>query len=327
MKVCKDQIHERRALGGLVAALYLLLQFQGCAEVPITHRKGLHLVPETQLLSMSLQQYDDVLKKSKLSTDTQKVEMVRRVGNRIANAAEAFLAETGQQGTIKNYKWEFNLIEDDKTVNAWVMPGGKAAVYTGILPFTQDETGLAVVLGHEVGHALANHGNERMSQGLVAQMGAAALSAALSQQPAATRELFNQAYGVGANVGFLLPYSRLHETEADRIGLVLMARAGYDPRQAVAFWKRFAAYQKQQGGGQHRAPAPPHFETSMPRSRPAPRREAVRMAPFRRQGHAQAHAGTDGDRGLGDRLRRVGHRRQLGRSIGDRLPGSPGNRP
>ncbi|MGW8301293.1 MAG: hypothetical protein ACWGNO_04445, partial [Desulfobacterales bacterium] len=126
MKAYKHLRHEWRSLAGLAAAIYLLLQFQGCAEVPITHRKGLHLVPETQLLSMSLQQYDDVLKKSKLSSDTQKVDMVRRAGNRIAKAAEAFLAETGQQGMIKNYKWEFNLIEDNKTVNAWVMPGGKA---------------------------------------------------------------------------------------------------------------------------------------------------------------------------------------------------------
>ena len=244
MKICNYQIHERRALGGLVAAICLLLQFQGCAEVPITHRKGLHLVPESELVSMSLQQYDDVLKKSKLSTDTQKVEMVRRVGNRIAKAAEAFLAETGQQDKIKDYKWEFNLIQDDKTVNAWVMPGGKAAVYTGILPYTQDETGLAVVLGHEVAHALADHGNERMSEALLAQMGGMALSVALSSQQEQTKQLFMAVYGAGATVGFLLPYSRLHESEADRIGLTLMARAGYDPRQAIPFWERMS---KQEG--------------------------------------------------------------------------------
>jgi predicted Zn-dependent protease len=256
MKICNYQIHERRALGGLVAAIYLLLQFQGCAEVPITHRKGLHLVPESELVSMSLQQYDDVLKKSKLSTDTQKVEMVRRVGNRIAKAAEAFLAETGQQDKIKNYKWEFNLIEDDKTVNAWVMPGGKAAVYSGILPYTQNETGLAVVLGHEVGHALADHGNERMSQALLAQMGGMALSVALSTQQEQTKQLFMAVYGAGATVGFLLPYSRLHESEADRIGLTLMARAGYDPRQAIPFWERMS---KQEGKS-----SPPEFLSTHP---------------------------------------------------------------
>lgn len=256
MKICKYQIIESRIFAGLIAALLLFLQLQGCAEVPITHRRGLHLVPETELLSMSLQQYDDVLKKSKLSKDTQKVKMVRRVGNRIAKAAEAFLAETGQQDEIKNYKWEFNLIQDDKTVNAWVMPGGKAAVYTGILPYTQDETGLAVVLGHEVAHALADHGNERMSEALLAEMGGMALSVALSTQQEQTQQLFMAVYGAGATVGFLLPYSRLHESEADRIGLTLMARAGYDPREAIPFWERMS---KQEGKS-----SPPEFLSTHP---------------------------------------------------------------
>jgi predicted Zn-dependent protease len=182
--------------------------------------------------------------------------MVRRVGNRIAKATETFLAETGQKGTIKNFKWEFNLIEDDKTVNAWVMPGGKAAVYTGILPYTQNETGLAVVLGHEVAHALADHGNERMSDALVAQMGGMALSVALSSQTQQTQQLFMTVYGAGATVGFLLPYSRLHESEADRIGLTLMARAGYDPRQAIPFWERMS---KQEGKS-----SPPQFLSTHP---------------------------------------------------------------
>jgi predicted Zn-dependent protease len=256
MKLGNHQISGGRWLGGLVAAIWLLLQFQGCAEVPITHRRGLHLVPESELVTMSLQQYSDVLKKSKLSTDTRQVEMVRRTGNRIAKAAEAFLSETGQQDKIKNYKWEFNLIEDDKTVNAWVMPGGKAAVYTGILPYTRNETGLAVVLGHEVGHALADHGNERMSQALLANMGGMALSVALSTQPQQTQQLFMTVYGAGANVGFLLPYSRLHESEADRIGLTLMARAGYDPREAIPFWQRMS---QQEGKS-----SPPEFLSTHP---------------------------------------------------------------
>ena len=258
MKVSKSQSYVRRAICGLVAAIWLVTQLQSCAEVPITQRKGLHLVPETELLTMSFQQYNDVLNKSQLSTDTQKVEMVRRVGNRIAKSAEIFLTETGQQDKIKNYKWEFNLIEEDKTANAWVMPGGKAAVYTGILPFTQNETGLAVVLGHEVAHALADHGNERMSEALVANMGGMALSVALSQRPQQTQQLFMKAYGVGANVGFLLPYSRLHESEADRIGLTLMARAGYDPREAVPFWERMS---KQEGKSK-----PPEFLSTHPAS-------------------------------------------------------------
>jgi predicted Zn-dependent protease len=213
----------------------------GCAEVPITGRRSLHLVPESELLTLSLQQYNEVLQKSKLSTDNQEVAMVRRVGNRVAKAAESFLAETGHQDLIKDFQWQFNLIEDDETANAWVMPGGKAAVYTGILPFTKDETGLAVVLGHEVGHALANHGNERMSQELLANMGGMALSVALSSQPQMTQELAMAAFGAGASIGVLLPYSRLQESEADHIGLILMARAGYDPREAVPFWQRMNA--------------------------------------------------------------------------------------
>jgi predicted Zn-dependent protease len=217
---------------------------QGCAEVPITHRQGLHLVPESELLTLSFQQYDQVLKKSKLSTDQAKTRMVRTVGEKIARSAEAFLRDSGQEDTIKNYHWEFNLIEDDKTVNAWCMPGGKVAVYSGILPYTQGETGLALVLGHEIAHALAEHGNERMSQALLADMGGMALSAALSQKPGETHDLFMAVFGAGVTVGALLPYSRLHESEADRIGLVLMARAGYDPRESVPFWERMSKERK-----------------------------------------------------------------------------------
>ncbi len=219
--------------------LFLIpLMFSSCAEVAVTHRKGLHLVSNTELNLMSLQEYDKVLKTSKLSTDLGKVEMVTRVGIRIAKAAEAFLEDSGQGRKAREYKWEFNVIEDDKTANAWCMPGGKVAVYTGILPYALNDTGLAVVMGHEVAHALADHGNERMSQGLLTQLGGMALSMAVSQKPQQTRELFMTTFGLTTNVGILLPYSRLHETEADRIGLLIMGRAGYDPREAVGFWKR-----------------------------------------------------------------------------------------
>ena len=241
----------------LILSLLIIFSFlMACAEVPITHRHSLQLLPDSELATLSLQEYDKVLKDSKLSTDRQQVEMVRRVGFKIAGAAELFLIEAGKKSQIKNLNWEFNLIEDDKTVNAWVMPGGKAAVYTGILKYTRDETGLAVVLGHEVGHAIAGHGNERMSQGLLAQMGSVALSVALAQNSPATRDLFMQAYGAGASVGLLLPYSRLQESEADRIGLTLMARAGYDPRQAVPFWERMS---KQEGKSR-----PPEFLSTHP---------------------------------------------------------------
>jgi predicted Zn-dependent protease len=209
-----------------------------CATVPVTGRKSLHLLPDSELLALSLTQYNDVLKKSKLSQDPVKVQTVRRVGERIAKATESFLREEGMASEISSYKWEFNLIDDDKTVNAWCMPGGKVAVYTGILPVTEDDTGLAVVLGHEVAHAIAKHGDERMSQGLLAQLGEIGLSAALASHPGPTSQIFMAAYGVGANVGFLLPYSRLQESEADHIGLILMAKAGYDPRQAIPFWER-----------------------------------------------------------------------------------------
>jgi predicted Zn-dependent protease len=241
MPVKKTLTRNRTNLRRVFGIVLLAALLWGCAEVPITGRQSLHLVPESELLTLSLQQYNEVLQKSKLSTDNQKVAMVRRVGNRVAKAAESFLAESGHQDLIKDFQWQFNLIEDDKTANAWVMPGGKAAVYTGILPFTKDETGLAVVLGHEVGHALANHGNERMSQELLANMGGTALSVALSSQPQMTQELAMAAFGAGASIGVLLPYSRLQESEADHIGLILMARAGYDPREAVPFWQRMNA--------------------------------------------------------------------------------------
>ncbi|UCG67007.1 MAG: M48 family metallopeptidase [Deltaproteobacteria bacterium] len=238
------------------AIILLIIAFlSGCAEVPLTHRKGLHLVPDSELLTLSFQQYRQMLRESRLSTEQEEVQMVRRVGQKIARAAEGFLRDSGRESQIENYEWEYNLIEDDKVVNAWCMPGGKIAVYTGILPFTKDETGLAVVMGHEVAHAIAGHGNERMSQALLANMGGLALSVALSSKPKQTRELSMIAFGVGATVGVLLPYSRLHESEADRMGLMFMARAGYDPRAAVPFWDRM----NEKGG-----PRPPEFLSTHP---------------------------------------------------------------
>jgi len=242
-----------------VCAVFILCSLlAACATVPLTERKSLSLIPASELLALSDQQYAEVLKESKLSTDRQKVQMVTRVGTRIASAAEEFLKESQAQEKLKNYQWEFNVIEDDKTANAWCMPGGKVAVYTGILPFTRNEAGLAVVLGHEVAHAIAEHGNERMSEALLAQLGGVALSVALNEQPDETQQLFMAAYGVSANVAFLLPYSRLHESEADRIGLTLMAMAGYDPNEAVRFWQTMS----EQGGSRppallstHPAPA------------------------------------------------------------------------
>jgi len=168
-----------------------------CTTVPFTGRQSLNLVSDSELVTLSLQQYQDVLHKAKLSQDQQKVQMVRNVGARIARATEDLLRQRGMGSELTHYKGEFNLSQDDKTVNAWCMPGGKVAVYTGILPIAQNETGLAVVMGHEIAHAIAKHGNERVSQGLLQQMGGAALSVALSTSPAATSNLVLQAYGVG----------------------------------------------------------------------------------------------------------------------------------
>jgi predicted Zn-dependent protease len=183
--------------------------------------------------------------------------MIRRVGGRIARATEQFLVENGLGHEVSGYQWEFNLIQDDDTINAWCMPGGKIAFYTGILPITRDETGVAVVMGHEVAHAVAKHGGERMSQGLLVQLGGVALAVAMSSKPAETQNLFMSAYGLGATVGLVLPFSRQHEYEADRIGLTLMARAGYDPRAAVGLWERMNEISKGKG-------APPEFLSTHP---------------------------------------------------------------
>ncbi|MFM1548273.1 MAG: M48 family metallopeptidase [Lentisphaeria bacterium] len=192
--------------------------------------------------SLSFQQYDEVLGNAKLSTDTAQVEQIRRIGKRVARAAESFVAENGMDMT---FDWTFNLIEDDNQANAWAMPGGRVAFYTGILPYCQDETGIAVVMGHEVAHALAKHSNERMSGALLTQLGHAALTEAIKSEPERTRQIFITAAGLGAQLGYVLPFSRLQESEADRIGLILMAKAGYDPRAASGFWQRMAASGKQ----------------------------------------------------------------------------------
>ncbi len=214
-----------------------------CQTVPITGRQQLSLLPADTVLSMSFASYKEFMGKHKVVRDTDDARTVRRVGQRIQSAVERYFSGHGMSERLKGYQWEFNLVED-KEINAWCMPGGKVVVYTGILPVTRDEAGLAVVLGHEISHAVAGHGDERMSQGLVAQMGGLALSVALSQQPKETNDLFLAAYGIGVQVGALLPYSRLHESEADQLGLIFMAMAGYDPHSAVEFWKRMAASKK-----------------------------------------------------------------------------------
>lgn len=208
-----------------------------CQTVPYTNRPHLMLVTVDQELALGESSYKQALGEAKLSGDRASLEMIRRVGARLAAVSEH-----------PEYKWEFNLIEDPKTVNAWCMPGGKVAVYSGLLPISRDENGLAVVLGHEISHALARHGSERMSQGMLANLGGTALDALMQDKPSATRDLARQAYGAGAQVGVLLPFSRAQESEADHIGLILMAKAGYDPETAVGFWERMARNGGASGG-------------------------------------------------------------------------------
>lgn len=209
----------------------------GCSTVPITGRKQLALVPDSQLLPLSFSSYKEVISQSKLSNNQEQTELVKKVGKRIQVAVESFMNQHNMTGELEGYAWEFNLIED-KTVNAWCMPGGKVAFYSGIMPICQDEAGVAVVMGHEVAHAIANHGGERMSQGLIQQLGGVALAVAIRNEPEETQMLYYSAYAIGSTYGAMLPFSRLHESEADKLGLVFMAMAGYDPHEAPKFWQR-----------------------------------------------------------------------------------------
>lgn len=226
-----------------------------CATVPITGRKQLSLIPNSEILPMSFDNYQSVLDSSKLSSNQTQVEMVKKVGHRIEKAVEDYMAQNNLSNMLDGYKWEFHLIESN-AVNAWCMPGGKVAFYTGIMPICKDEAGVAVVMGHEVAHAIANHGRERMSQGLIQQLGGVALSVALSEKPAETQQLFGTAYGVATTYGAILPFSRLQESEADKMGLIFMAMAGYDPHEAPKFWERMV---QNSNGAQ-----PPEFLSTHP---------------------------------------------------------------
>ncbi len=217
-----------------IISIFLL---SACQKVPITGRRQLNMLLESKLIGMSLNNYSQFIKQNKLSNNSQKSAMVKRVGTKIQQAVEQFMKQNKMFHKIKNYHWEFNLVESNQP-NAWCMPGGKVVVYTGILPYTQTETGLAVVMGHEIAHAIARHGNERMSQALLIQMGGVGLSYALKEKPQQTQQMFMAAYGAGAKVGVSLPFSRQHETEADKMGLIFMSMAGYNPSEAVSFWQR-----------------------------------------------------------------------------------------
>ena len=242
-------------LNSLFVLILISVSFNSCSKVPLTGRNQLDLIPDNEMLSMSFQQYDQFLKDNKESTNQKEIALIKKIGERVAKAVDQYFVQNNLSQQLQGYKWEFHLI-DSKEVNAWCMPGGKVVVYTGILPVTKTEAGLAVVLGHEIAHAVAKHGNERMSQAMVAQLGGVALSQALKEKPALTQNIFMAAFGIGTQVGVLLPFSRLQESEADHLGLIFMAMAGYDPHEALDFWQRMASMQNGQ--------APPEFLSDHP---------------------------------------------------------------
>lgn len=222
----------------IIVSACVTLLFLSCATNPFTGKQTMAFVSNDQLFPAAFQQYNQVLSESKVIKGTAKSEMITRVGQRIAIAAERYLNANGHQGYLNDYKWEYNLIESE-TVNAWCMPGGKIAFYTGILPVAENETGIAAIMGHEVAHALANHGQQRMSAAYIQQGVAVAGNIILESDE--NIDIYNQAYGIASNVGGMLPFSRAHETEADKIGVYLMAIAGYNPDEAAELWKRMDA--------------------------------------------------------------------------------------
>lgn len=224
----------------LFTSLFVVLSFViACTTNPLTKKSQLTLLPESELQAMGTQQYQQFLSTNRVvsASNNRDAEMVKRVGQRIARAVETYYAQNNISEKLNGFKWEYNLV-DDKAVNAWCMPGGKIVVYTGLLPVTQNEAALAVVIGHEVSHALLQHGNTRMSQGLLQQLGGVALAVAVANKPVETQNLFMTAYGAGTTVGILLPFSRNQELEADRFGLIWTAMAGYNPQEAIALWER-----------------------------------------------------------------------------------------
>ncbi|MBA2499875.1 MAG: M48 family metallopeptidase [Chitinophagaceae bacterium] len=226
----------------LFAALIISAFAAGCSTNPVTGRSQFKLVPEQELQAMAAQEYQQFLSSSKVvsSSNNRDAEMVKRVGTRVTNAVKSYYASRNLSDALAGFTWEYNLV-NDPAVNAWAMPGGRIVVYTGLLGVTKNEAALAAVIGHEISHAIFKHGNERMSQGLAQQLGGTALSIALANKPAQTQNLFNTAYGIGTNVGVLLPFSRKQESEADRYGLIWMAMAGYNPQEAIPLWERMEA--------------------------------------------------------------------------------------
>jgi predicted Zn-dependent protease len=235
----------------LIVAIFLGLS--ACKVNPFTGKKMLNLYPNSAIFPTAFAEYNQFLTNNKTVENTPEARMITNVGQRISSAAERWLTANGYAGYLKDYKWEYNLVQDN-AINAWCMPGGKIVFYTGILPICNGETGVAVVMGHEVAHALADHGAQRMSAGVFQQLGSVAGNIAIKDEQ--TRNTFNQAYGISSQLGVMLPFSRGHETEADRIGLQIMAIAGYNPDEAAELWRRMKA----NSGGE----APPEFMSTHP---------------------------------------------------------------
>lgn len=240
--------------GIFISVLLISAIIYACSVVPFTGRKQLSLVPESEMISLGLTSYEQFLKENPLSTDRNSSAMVKEVGSNISAAVNSYFNSHNLGDRLQGYQWEYNLVES-KVANAFCLPGGKVVVYTGLLPITQDKNGLAVVMSHEIAHAVARHGNERMSQQLLVQLGGVALSTAVKDKPEQTQGIYNSVYGVGTQVGLMLPYSREHEYEADKMGLIFMAMAGYNPETAPAFWERMSS-----AGGQ----TPPEFMSTHP---------------------------------------------------------------
>ena len=244
---------KKRILFPVTCALMLLV---ACTtKNPFTGKNNLNFVSNEQLFPSAFQQYNQFLTQSKVVTGTAEARRVETVGIKIKNASQKYLSALGYNDYLKGYAWEYKLIED-KAINAWCMPGGKIVVYTGLLPVAKDDAGLATVMGHEVAHALANHGAQRMSASQLQQLGAVGVAVATGGQSAEKQQMWQQYYGIGSSVGVMLPFSRNHESEADMIGLTLMALAGYNPDNALTFWERMSA--KKSGG------APPEILSTHP---------------------------------------------------------------
>ncbi len=238
-----------------ISVLLVFLFIVSCSTVPITGRKRINLVSDAQILPTSFAQYEGFLKENKLSSDMSKTQEIQDVGMRISRAVDRFMRANGMVKEANSYRWEFNLI-DDNTVNAWCMPGGKVVFYTGILPMTANTDGIAAVMGHEVAHAFAKHGQERMSQGMIQQGLSLGVALGTMKKDPKVQQIWNTAFGVGSQLG-MLAFSRSHETEADKLGLVFMIMAGYQPKEAVNVWIRMS---KREGASQ----APPEFLSTHP---------------------------------------------------------------